>query len=231
MTDVALVLPTDDPAVIDYRTRAAAVKASADALVVDSEETKVEAVNILSAIARVTAEAEKKRKAIVAPFNDHVKDVNALFKATLAPIVDADVLLRRKVLDYNAEASRKAATAAADAQRQALAAQALLDQAAKAEAQGQPEVAEQLLTQAVENETGSKASAGVAAVLPVRTVKSDIGEASTRKTWAFKVVNLAEVPREYLILDAVAIRKAIAGGVRSIAGLDIFQEEGLAVKK
>ena len=46
-----------------------------------------------------------------------------------------------------------------------------------------------------------------------------------RNIWTFEVENLAQVPREYLMLDSQKVREAIRSGERSIPGLSIFQKQ------
>ena len=46
-----------------------------------------------------------------------------------------------------------------------------------------------------------------------------------RKVWTYEVQNLANVPREYLILDEKKVRQAIRLGERHIPGLTIFQKQ------
>ena len=48
-----------------------------------------------------------------------------------------------------------------------------------------------------------------------------------RERWVFSVEDPAQVPREYLCPDEKAIRAAVAAGVREIAGVAIYLEEGL----
>ena len=50
------------------------------------------------------------------------------------------------------------------------------------------------------------------------------------KRWTFSVFNQAEIPAEYLMIDEVKIRKAIAEGVRAIPGVTIFQQDGLTIR-
>ncbi len=50
------------------------------------------------------------------------------------------------------------------------------------------------------------------------------------KTWTFTVVDPALVPAEYLVVDEAKIKKAVAEGVRTIAGVTIFQKDGLAIR-
>jgi hypothetical protein len=46
-----------------------------------------------------------------------------------------------------------------------------------------------------------------------------------RNVWTFEIQNLANVPREYLMLDEKKVRQAIRSGERSIPGLMIFQQQ------
>jgi hypothetical protein len=229
VTETALVLPDHDPAVIDYRKRADAILADAKALLVTDPATKVQAVEVLSGIARLKAESEKQREGLVGPHNDFVRGVNRIFKEVLAPVVEADGLLRQRVRDFDVAERRKAAEAAAAAERARLEADARLKEAAAAEARGDKVVAEELLDRAMDSEVEAR-HAQEAAVLPARSVKTDVGAAHTRKVWAFKLVNVAQVPAEYLEVNSVAVRRAIAGGVREIPGLEIYQEDQLAVR-
>jgi hypothetical protein len=51
------------------------------------------------------------------------------------------------------------------------------------------------------------------------------------RSWTFEVIDLDQVPREYLSLDVAVVREAITrAGVRDIPGLRIFQAEALRVR-
>lgn len=54
---------------------------------------------------------------------------------------------------------------------------------------------------------------------------------SFRKTWDFEIVDANLVPREYLLIDTVAIRKVgvATQGRQQIPGVRFFQKEGAAV--
>jgi colicin import membrane protein len=62
------------------------------------------------------------------------------------------------------------------------------------------------------------------------TLRSPSGSASTRKTWTFEVEDPAKVPEAYKTVNEKAIREAVRRGERSIPGVRIFQETGLAVR-
>ncbi|MDD5304786.1 MAG: hypothetical protein PHS14_16950 [Elusimicrobia bacterium] len=147
-----LVLPDQDPAVLDYRARAEAFNREAVALTVDSDATQILATALLTRAAGVTKAAEAKRIEIVKVHNDFVKRVNEFFRHVLKPVVEGDTALRGKVLAYVREKNRKAAEAEAAAERQRLESEALLKEAEKAEAAGQAGVADGLLMGAVSRE-------------------------------------------------------------------------------
>ena len=56
-----------------------------------------------------------------------------------------------------------------------------------------------------------------------------IGNTRTTKFWTFEVQDLGQIPREYMVIDNVAVRKAIREGVREIRGLKIYQDERLSI--
>jgi len=50
------------------------------------------------------------------------------------------------------------------------------------------------------------------------------------KRWTFKTTDLSQVPREWLQLDEKKVKEAIAAGTRSIAGLEIYQDESITIR-
>jgi HD-GYP domain-containing protein (c-di-GMP phosphodiesterase class II) len=230
MAEPDLPVPVDDPLIARTRQRAAEILTAAQALVVTSEPTKIDAVEALSAIARVKHEAEQRRDELVRPHNDYVKRLNALFRNVLGPIVQADMLLRARVQDFNTAQRTRAAEQAAAAERARLEVEARLKEAAAAEARGDRAVAGQLFDRALVSE----AQAGQAqadAVHPARSVSTPLGGAQTRLVWTFSIEALERVPPSYLQVNETAVRRAINEGVREIAGLRIFQTDQLAVRR
>ena len=58
-----------------------------------------------------------------------------------------------------------------------------------------------------------------------KTVHSESGATTFKKVTDFEVVNPLEIPREYMQVDLVAIRKAVKSGVKNIPGVRIFETE------
>ncbi|MDP3937580.1 MAG: hypothetical protein Q8R92_05525 [Deltaproteobacteria bacterium] len=226
---VTLVIPEQEPMVLDCRTRGAMVKAEALSLRVSSEETKTTATALLGACRKIQKDAEAKRVSLVKPLNDHVKAINDLFREVLAPFVEADKHLDGQLLARRREEIRLAAEATAAAERQRLEAEAMLREAERAEAAGKAAIAESLLDTAVAREQGARI-AEVQAQAPARVVRTAAGTSSVRKTWTFKVLDPEAIPREYLELNEACVRKAIMAGVREIPGIEVYQEESLSVR-
>jgi len=87
----------------------------------------------------------------------------------------------------------------------------------------------------VADEAAARAAAArqAAAVKPEPThIRGDYGStAYVRKAWTFDVVDLDQVPRDYMSLDVEVVREAInKDAVREIPGLKIYQSETLHVR-
>ena len=132
------------------------VVARARAIEVSSPEQATDATAFLSEIKAAQTRSEKSRKFIVDPFNKQIRAINARFKDMVAPLNEADVLVRSKVLAYTQEqeriraqeqarldAERRAAEEQAEAERRRLAgeAQRAEQEAAEAEQRRQAEMA------------------------------------------------------------------------------------------
>lgn len=225
-----LVRLEQDPVVAEWRARARTFRAEGLALVIASDEQDAAATSMLGIAAAIDRAAESKRVGLVKPLNDRVKAINDFFRRELSPFAEVVPVLKQRALGWRREKARRQAEADARAERERLAAEALAAEALKAEQAGQRAVAAQLLDQAVSAETTASAAAVEAAEPIRRHVVTPMGASTVQKRWTFKVTNLAEVPREYLVLDEKAVREAIRQGARQVPGLEIYQDETLAVR-
>lgn len=71
-----------------------------------------------------------------------------------------------------------------------------------------------------------------APVAAARVVSSTTGKvsATTRRVWRHRVVYLDKVPRQYLMVNDAAIKAAVAGGVREIPGVAIYEDVQTAIR-
>jgi len=227
--------------------QAAKVRTEAAALSVSTDDERDFAVAYLGEIATVKKAAEARRVALVKPLNDHVGSVNAFVKAFLLPVEEADKLLRGRVLTYQqaqaakVEAERKRQedirrAAEEEARRKEDEARRKLEEAARlegqdrAKAQAAMDAALQAEQEAIAHRVEAAAPV-VAQPVPAKTVSTALGAATVRKTWSYRVVDFNKVPIEYLALDTAKVTTAIREGTRVIAGLEIFQEDSLSVRR
>jgi hypothetical protein len=174
----------------------------AQALTIRAADDETAAYEVLRHIRQRTDAIEKKRKSIAAPLNASLKEVNTMFKTLASPLLEADSIIRSKILDFRAKREAQAA------ERQAK----ILKQAEKAEAKGDEAKAGEL-----------QAKAAVTAPI--------VGDSVVSKRWTFEIEDFSLVPRNFLQVDEKSIREAIRDGVREIAGVKIFQEEQIRVTK
>ena len=95
-------------AIVLVRDKAKQVVAHALGMTIASQGDAEFATETLSFISASKKNLEDQRTFLVGPLNAHVKDINAKFKEWAAPLVEADVVLRKKVLAYHQEVARLA---------------------------------------------------------------------------------------------------------------------------
>lgn len=223
----------------EFTAQIDAVRATVDKPVTSAEQER-EATRALGLLASVKSAIEERRVELKAPHLDAGKAIDAAAKTLMQPVLDLDGRVRRHVMDWKVaeqkriEAEQRAAREenerrireqreAEERERARLAAELAGPAAAPEEAA----VAQQLAAEAV------PAAAPVLAPVPVAapaTTRTDMGSSGLRKRWVFEVEAPALVPREYLVVDESAIRRAIASGVREIPGVKIWEEGSLAVR-
>lgn len=152
----------------------------------------------------VAAMIEKARKAEKEQINKDGKTVEAFFAKLSKPITDA------------ADAIVAAINAA---------------QRAKLEEQRRREREEAEAAKVFEDTSPEPAPAPVA-VKEVARVVSSSGRvtASAATFWTFRVKDPAAVPRQYLTVSDAAIKAAVAGGVREIEGVEIYEDVRTAIR-
>jgi len=241
-TPPALVVVDSDKVVIEVRQIAAALQARAEEFVV-MPSTRADASALLVDIANLKRRAEDRRKDILDPHTRYGKRVNDLFRVIIAPVVEADQIMRSKLRDFIRREEAELADAQAAARRAQLRTEALAGQASAAELAGETAVAEQLLGEAVQAEGQAQAlTTFVAAAPPVaRTVHTEGGGlVGAKKVWTFAILNVDDVPEEYLKpreVDGTKVRAAIAAGIRDgddkpgIAGIRIFEDDQISVRR
>ena len=237
----ALVVVDTDKVVVEVRQVAALLLARATEFVV-MPSTRADASALLVDVANLKRKAEDRRRGILDPHTKYSKRVNDLFRVVIAPVVEADEILRAKLRDFIRREEAEEIEAQAEARRATLRTEALAGQAVAAEAAGETAVAEQLLGEAVQAEGQAQALATfVAAAPPVARTVHTVGGGlvGAKKIWTFSILNVDDVPEEYLKpreVDGTKVRAAIAAGIRDgdgtpgIAGIRIYEDDQIQVR-
>lgn len=212
-TAVINVEPKQDEVVVKLGSEAIRVWEYARKLEVKTTEDVRHATEDLSLISTIRKKLEEKRKEFVQPLDEHRKAIQEKFKTITGPVDMADRMLRDKILAYNQEQYRL--------QEEAERARQLIEEA-KAIQQGLT----QQTGEVFEPLQGVPIIDGHAAVQRAYT---GTGSMTTRKNRKWEVVNIYEVPGEYLMVDVVKVGKVVRAGIPSIPGIHIWEEESLAI--
>lgn len=184
-----------------YGVGALALVQDARAFKLKTSKDEDKAADALRGIKIFKKSVEDRFDPIIKPAWKSYKAGTAMKKEILAPVEEADKILRGKIVAFR---QAKEVQAAKMQLRR-------LKKAAEAEEAGDEETA---LFYEEEAEA----------------VVAQVGNSTVQKRWTWEVVSRQKVPREYLELNSAAINLAIRNGERAIPGLKIYQKENLSVR-
>jgi len=228
MPNLALITDENDTEV-QLRSTVTELCEAADSVAIFTRPDLSHATDLVKAIKDRARDIEDERKRLVKPFNDGVDAINGRFKAMRAPLLEAESVLKAKMLTFQ--------------QKEALEAE---EERKRLEAEQRQREEEARKKQEEENaravdESGDeldRAPMPVAEVIAAAVVSSfkpttygQTGATSTvKKVWTGELVDIGQVPKEYLLLDQVKVNQAIRAGAREIPGLRIFEKETIAIR-
>ncbi len=174
----------------------------ANAIEVNSQETYVQAIDIVSKLKETGTNIKLKKESITKPLNEALKNARKLFAPVEEQFAKAEVIIKQKLLAY-----KKKIDAEAEEEEEKI--------AAKVEG-GK-----------MKFETGEKKIEKIERV--DNTTKGKVGAISVKIIKKVRITDAALLPREYLIPDQVAIRRDALGG-KPIPGVEVYNEEIIAAK-
>jgi len=196
-------------------------------LVIVDDKSLSTAVDIVKGVKEKFKELEDRRKELVKPLNDDVAIINTEFKNFTNQLTEIEKDLKIGIGNYNQKKEQERV----EEQRK-------LDLAKQKE--------QEKLDKQFEKQKQKLKDKGVnTSVLVAPTVDDDAFKAkdtgktfttnsgasvTNKKVWTFRVVDLAKVPREFLVLDEKKVRDAIKADVRFVDGLEIFQDTITSIK-
>lgn len=208
-TVMVKVKPDLDAEVTAIYTEALKAQEYATARVIATAEDLKPATDDLSIIAKVKKALEEKRREYLKPLQDHVKEINEVFKTLAYPIEEADRITRSKILAFQAEQDR---------------------------IRREQEEINQMRMQAAEKEAALKngeitESVNLVEVSPEapKRVSTEMGTVGQRKIRKYRVINFAELPDQYKIENSALLNKVVKAGIPTIPGVEIYEEPILTV--
>jgi len=220
-------LVTQSPNENEIELKATQLIEMSDRVVITSDDEVQKASDLVKFIKTLYKKAEDERTSLVKPFNDGVKAINARFKTYTDPLAQAETKVKKEILSYEQEKARlrreEAERVAKEEAEKALALAAQQEQA------GNIKEAEATFMHAAEVELSPVVQSVVA---PIR---GDYGSTtSIRKTWTYRVTSMVALSShnqgELVLANDKAIKDLIKNGIRQINGVEIYQEESVAVR-
>lgn len=183
----------------------------------------------LKCVVKTEKEFKNVLKEKIAPHKAEIDAIKAAFEKPLELLAEAQKIARDKLNAY----------VVAERQIKEAEAQKIMAEKAKAAAKELKKLDRKdasagkfdAVTQAAIHEYTSEKRAEILAdaAKPVDIVQSG-DNATVRMVWDFDIVNIKDVPSEYLTVNTTVIRSAIRSGVREIPGLKIYQKPTVAIK-
>lgn len=176
------------------------------------------------------------RKKIADTFDPHVKRAHDAHKALLkekaeaeAPLTRAELLLKDRIRAYDAEQDRirREQQRLADEAARQEAERIALEQAAAMELEAHATGDVALMAEAVAILETPVAPVPYA---PIAKATPKVAGVSIRKRFAFRIVNEAAVPRQYLSVNESKIRAVVSalGQAANIPGVQVYEETSVA---
>ena len=205
------------------RSEVAPVVMNAAAMVV----TNPAEYTIASDFLKTIKSAQSKVVAFFAPIKQKAHEAHKAITlqeaSMLKPLHDAENALKRNMLTFYAEQER----IRIDAQRKL---QAEADEAARKERERLLREASKLKTPELREQRMEQAASVIAPVVQVSSVAPVVSGQSVRKTWTAKVVDVSQVPREWMVVNEKALdsfAKATKGAVK-VPGVEFVEVASLA---
>lgn len=212
---------------------------------VSDDNTKNSALLAIKEVKHFSDLVESKRKELVDPLNQQVKQINAYAKSIMEPVENSKEHLKKQLLSFELlleKARKEEAEKLAKAKAKA---EADLKEKLAAEAQEKEFAAmfdgEQTANEKIKQEIETQA-ATERAVAEIETYHKQEMKAvesnkvaGVRKIWKFEVTNLDEVPREFMMIDEKKINESFKQSIKigqqlSINGILFYQDSILAVR-
>jgi hypothetical protein len=209
-----------DSAITELAPEREQLVAQAENLVIRTATGYGEAAGWLKSIKGFLKRIEDARVRITKPLNDALREVNGQAKGAAAPFLEAEARIKRAMIEYSDEQDRIRAAE----QRRA-------NEAAEKERLRLQEIADRAAAKGQEGKAEIFAERAQAVVAPVaQRAAPKIDNISIPKVWVYEIKDEDLIPREYLVVDEVRLRKVVMAlkGQTNIPGVRVFEQKRIA---
>lgn len=195
-----------------YDGKFADIEERAKELTVQDDDTAATATEMIAQASKLLKTLDADRKEKKKDANDYVRSVDSLFRPVNGKVKGIIDTLKKSLGAYQYKKELKRREDEKRAREAQAAAQAELDKQAKKAGVDSVELPDMVAPRTKE---------------PIRT---EIGTASTRTVWTFKILDPAKVPDNYKDINEKKINAAIKAGIREIPGIDIHEKPVVSVR-
>lgn len=196
----------------EYLVGIQSMKAEAESLTITDDKSNVLAVEMASQAKKLVNNIENVRLSIVEAPKKFTSTVDKFARVFKDQILSIETELKKKTLDFLRKKEAEHLEAERKLQEEQAKLQAKLDKAAKKAGVESVKVPDVIVPE-----------------LQTKT-KTEDGTAFIKKEWTYRIIDISQVPREYMILDEKKVKGAVKAGIRSIPGLEIFEDDKLSIR-
>jgi hypothetical protein len=189
-------------------------------LVIKSPEGYERAAKQLIDLKDEIARIEKEKDSVFKPINAGLRAFSALVARALDPMKQWEISIKRAMIKYSDEQDRLR-------QEQ----QRLANERAQAEQRRLQEIADRAAAKGQDGKAEVFTERAASVVAPiVQTAAPKVAGISIPKVWRFEITDEDLIPREYLVVDEVRIRKVVNAlkADTNIPGVRVFEQKQLA---
>jgi len=192
---------------------------------VTSQETMKGALELLAALKSYLKEKDDRRKSIVDPINQSVKLINQDYKKITDKVNEAIETVTSEIMKYRQIEAKRIAEANAKEMARIAKEAAELEAKTKKELKGTKGDARQEIIERTQ-ETIQELADNAKIKTQVKTIENT--GITFKKYWTYRLIDVRQVPRQYLELNLASVNQAVRDGVRDIPGINIFEKETTA---
>lgn len=196
---------------------------------IKTQEDRNKGAVLAASIKELKKTLEDKRKTLVDPLNKVVKTINGEFKPMSEKLEEAERIVKNEIArDYREQEAIRIKKEMEEKKKLEEELRKREAELKKAEAKNDELQAELIRNRMQQAEMKSEAK--IDAVMERKTVTTAFGQTSVRKIWDWELIDISQVPMEFLKIDEAKITTSIRGGAREIKGIRIFQRESVSVR-